>query len=63
MNRLLGADLQLEQRVNSGFQEPDEDSWRRWIAEDEAARAGEMLADMTVTEEEREPYSRQQAAL
>ena len=63
MNRLLGFDLQLEQRVNSGFQEPDEDSWRRWIADDEAARTGDMLADMTVTEEERAPYARQQAAL
>ena len=54
------ADHQLEQRVNSGFQEPDEVSWARWIAEDEEQRQGDMLADMTATEEERAPFEHQQ---
>jgi len=58
--RLLGVDHQLEQRVNSGFQEPDEVSWARWIAEDEEQRQGDMLADMTATEEERAPFEHQQ---
>lgn len=32
--RLLGVDTQLQQRANSGFQEPDEISWAKWIEED-----------------------------
>ena len=35
--RLLGVDDQFVQRANHGFREPDEVSWRRWIAEDAAA--------------------------
>ena len=61
--RLLGVDHQLEQRVNSGFQEPDDVSWSRWIDEDKSQREGDMLANMTVSEEERLPYERQNAAL
>ena len=51
--RLLGIDEQLESRVNSGFQQPDEVQWRKWIAEDEAVQSGDMLADMTATDAER----------
>ena len=36
--RLLGVDDQFVQRANCGFLNPDEDNWRRWIAEDTAAR-------------------------
>ena len=36
--RLLGVDDQFVQRANCGFLNPDEDNWRRWIAEDAAAR-------------------------
>ncbi len=36
--RLLGVDDQFVQRANCGFLDPDEDNWRRWIAEDAAAR-------------------------
>ena len=36
--RLLGVDDQFAQRANCGFLNPDEDNWRRWIAEDAAAR-------------------------
>ena len=36
--RLLGVDDQFVQRANCGFREPDEENWRRWIAEDAAAR-------------------------
>lgn len=57
--RLLGVDHQLEQRVNSGFQEPDEVSWSRWILEDKAQLKGDMLANMTVSQEERLMYERQ----
>ena len=35
--RLLGVDDQFVQRANCGFLNPDEDNWRRWIAEDAAA--------------------------
>ena len=51
--RLLGIDELLESRVNSGFQLPDQVQWARWIAEDEAARSGDMLAGMTATAQER----------
>ena len=36
--RLLGVDDQFAQRANCGFLEPDEENWKRWIAEDAAAR-------------------------
>ena len=36
--RLLGVDDQFTQRANCGFLNPDEDNWRRWAAEDAAAR-------------------------
>ena len=36
--RLLGVDDQFVRRANCGFLDPDEDNWRRWIAEDAAAR-------------------------
>ncbi|MDE0217889.1 MAG: phytanoyl-CoA dioxygenase family protein, partial [Spirochaetaceae bacterium] len=36
--RLLGVDDRFVQRANCGFREPDEENWRRWIAEDTAAR-------------------------
>ena len=35
--RLLGIDDQLVHRANSGFVEPDEVTWRRWLTEDRAA--------------------------
>ena len=36
--RLLGVDDRFVQRANCGFLEPDEENWKRWIAEDAAAR-------------------------
>ena len=36
--RLLGVDDQFAQRANCGFLEPDEENWKRWIADDNAAR-------------------------
>ena len=36
--RLLGVDDLFVQRANCGFLNPDEDNWRRWIAEDTASR-------------------------
>ena len=36
--RLLGVDDQFVQRANCGFLEPDEENWKRWIADDAAAR-------------------------
>ena len=36
--RLLGVDDQFAQRANCGFLEPDEENWKRWIADDSAAR-------------------------
>ena len=36
--RLLGVDDQFAQRANCGFLDPDEENWRRWIADDAAAR-------------------------
>ena len=36
--RLLGVDDQFAQRANCGFLEPDEENWKRWIADDAAAR-------------------------
>ena len=38
--RLLGVDDQFAQRANCGFLEPDEENWKRWIADDAAARNG-----------------------
>ena len=38
--RLLGVDDQFARRANCGFLDPDEDNWRRWIADDAAARIG-----------------------
>ena len=38
--RLLGVDDQFARRANCGFLEPDEENWKRWIAEDAAARSG-----------------------
>jgi ectoine hydroxylase-related dioxygenase (phytanoyl-CoA dioxygenase family) len=35
--RLLGVEDHLQARGNSGFQEPDEERWQQWIAEDRAA--------------------------
>ena len=35
--RLLGVDDHLQARGNSGFQEPDEERWQKWIAEDREA--------------------------
>ena len=35
--RLLGVDDHLQARGNSGFQEPDEERWQKWIAEDKEA--------------------------
>lgn len=35
--RLLGVDDQFVQRANCGFLEPDEENWKRWLAEDAAA--------------------------
>ena len=37
--RLLGVDDQFAQRANCGFLEPDEENWKRWIADDAAARS------------------------
>ena len=36
--RLLGVDDRFVQRANCGFLEPDEENWKRWIADDAAAR-------------------------
>ena len=36
--RLLGVDDQFVQRANCGFLEPDEENWKRWIADDDTAR-------------------------
>ena len=36
--RLLGVDDRFVQRANCGFLEPDEENWKRWIADDDAAR-------------------------
>ena len=36
--RLLGVDDQFAQRANCGFLKPDEENWKRWIADDNAAR-------------------------
>jgi hypothetical protein len=36
--RLLGEDDLFMPRANSGFTQPDEEQWRKWIAEDVAAR-------------------------
>ena len=38
MLRLLGVDDQFARRANCGFLEPDEENWKRWIADDAAAR-------------------------
>ena len=38
--RLLGVDDRFVQRANCGFLEPDEENWKRWIADDDAARNG-----------------------
>ena len=35
--RLLGVDDQFFRRANCGFLEPDEENWKRWIADDTAA--------------------------
>ncbi len=38
--RLFGVDEQLAERTNSGFLTDDEDCWKEWIREDEAAYHG-----------------------
>ena len=42
--RLLGDDRHLQQRANSGFQEPDEVRWERWAQEDRDAMAAAEAA-------------------
>ena len=39
--RLLGLDEKLNDRLNTGFLQPDEELWVRWCAEDKAALKGE----------------------
>ena len=36
--RLLGVDDQFFRRANCGFLEPDEENWKKWIADDAGAR-------------------------
>ena len=36
--RLMGVDDQFAQRANSGFHQPDEENWQKWISDDAAAR-------------------------
>jgi hypothetical protein len=40
--RLLGEDDHLQQRANSGFQQPDSDRWQQWAAEDREALEDRM---------------------
>jgi hypothetical protein len=48
--RLLGEDDRLQQRANSGFQQPDEARWAAWRAEDrEALEAATVAQHATVT--------------
>ena len=39
--RLFGVDDQVYTRANSGFNQPDEEMWDKWISEDREAYQGD----------------------